>query len=135
MKETELKVLIIEPMKKPREAMIPNTLEAMQNIVGGYIEVMSIRRDGTVIVCNEEGKITGLPMNRALWTNGQDNTRKISDIICGTFIVCGVKDDEFVSLDEWQLKAYKATFETPEKFIRNKKGQIICVEHELFDEE
>lgn len=132
---TKMRVLIIEPMKKPREEIIPNTLEAMQNIVGGHIEVMSIRRDGTVIVCNEEGKITGLPMNRALWTNGQDNTRKISDIICGTFIVCGVRDDEFVSLDEWQLKAYKATFETPEKFIRNKKGQIICVEHELFDEE
>ena len=132
---TKMRVLIIEPMKKPREEIIPNTLEAMQNIVGGHIEVMSIRRDGTVIVCNEEGKITGLPMNRALWTNGQDNTRKISDIICGTFIVCGVRDDEFVSLDEWQLKAYKATFETPERFIRNKKGQLICVEHELFDEE
>ena len=126
---SEIKVLIIEPMKKPREEIIPNTLEAMQNIVGGYIEVTSIRRDGTVIVCNEEGKITGLPMNRALWTNGQDNTWKIADILCG------VKDDEFVSLDEWQLKAYKATFETPEKFIRNKKGRLICVEHELFDEE
>lgn len=132
---TKMRVLIIEPMKKPREEIIPNTLEAMQNIVGGYIEVTSIRRDGTVIVCNEEGKITGLPMNRAIWVRGQDNTRKISDIICGTFIVCGVKDDEFVSLDEWQLKAYKATFETPERFIRNKKGQLICVEHELFDEE
>ncbi len=128
---TKMRVLIIEPMKKPREEIIHNTLEAMQNIVGGYIEVTSIRRDGTVIVCNEEGKITGLPMNRALWTNGQDNTWKIADILCGIFIVCAVDGDEFTSLDDHQLETYKTMFKTPEKFVCDSKGRLICVEHEM----
>lgn len=38
------------------------TLEEMQNIVGGPIEI--VYDDGKVqIICNEEGKIRGLPYN------------------------------------------------------------------------
>lgn len=54
--------------------MIVDTLEAMQSIVGGYIEVVGLSEEN-VIVCNEEGRILGLPAN-ALG-------------ICGTLIVLG----------------------------------------------
>ena len=39
------------------------TLKEMQDIVGGYIEL--VYDDGhTQIICNEEGKLLGLPINK-----------------------------------------------------------------------
>ena len=42
---------------------IPNTLENMQELVGGYIQTARLTL-GIDIVCNEEGHIMGLPENR-----------------------------------------------------------------------
>lgn len=61
---------------------IDNTLEAMQEFVGGYIETVTLE-DGRVIVCNEEGVILGLPNNHG---------------IAGNFFICEVNGDEFASV-------------------------------------
>ena len=53
MKENELTVLKVEPGKAPEEVTIPNTLDAMQYVVGGYIEVVYL--EDACLVCNEEG--------------------------------------------------------------------------------
>ena len=50
----QISVLIKEPGKKPRRESIPNTLEALQRVVGGYIETVTFASD-VVIICNEEG--------------------------------------------------------------------------------
>ena len=42
-------------------------------------------------VCNEEGKMLGLPMNRAL----TDESGVPYDIVCGTFFVVGIGDENF----------------------------------------
>ena len=42
---------------------VPNTLEAFQAAVGGYIEVVGLDANAA-LVCNKEGKLTGLPANR-----------------------------------------------------------------------
>ena len=39
-KEPEITVLKVEPGKAPEEVTIPNTLEAMQQMVGGLIEIV-----------------------------------------------------------------------------------------------
>ena len=39
---------------------IPNTLEAFQGLVGGYIETVGGLGGDLVLVCNEEGKLKGL---------------------------------------------------------------------------
>ena len=39
MKEKEITVLKVEPGKSPETVTMPNTLDAMQKMVGGYIEV------------------------------------------------------------------------------------------------
>lgn len=41
---------------------IPNTLEALQAEVGGYIEAVTLDAE-TVIICNEEGRLLGLEPN------------------------------------------------------------------------
>ena len=38
------------------------SLKEMQTIVGGYIEIVT-DRNGDYLVCNEEGKLMGLPIN------------------------------------------------------------------------
>lgn len=44
------------------EVIIPNTLKKLQQLVGGYIEVVTISTDAAVI-CNEEGRIYDMPYN------------------------------------------------------------------------
>lgn len=44
---------------------IPNTLEAMQAEVGGYIEVVPVDRS-CAIICNEEGRLKGMTYNTKL---------------------------------------------------------------------
>lgn len=41
---------------------IENTLEAFQELVGGYIETFTFSTDTTLVI-NEEGRLLGLPMN------------------------------------------------------------------------
>ena len=41
---------------------IDNTLEALQNMVGGYIETLTVFEDAA-LVFNEEGRLKGLPVN------------------------------------------------------------------------
>ena len=59
-----MKVLVVEPMKPCEVREIPDTLEAMQQTVDGYIESVSFEREA--IVCNEQGKLLGLPYNLSL---------------------------------------------------------------------
>ena len=42
MKEKEITVLKVEPGKSPETVTMPNTLDAMQKMVGGYIEVLPL---------------------------------------------------------------------------------------------
>ena len=42
MKEQKIKVLALLPMELPKETELDNTLEAMQNFVGGLIECIAL---------------------------------------------------------------------------------------------
>ena len=77
MKADAIQVLKVASGKAPEAITIPNTLEAMQQMVGGYIEVIPL--EDVCLVCNEEGKLMGLPGSRRLG----------DDIIAGTFFLAG----------------------------------------------
>lgn len=108
-----LRVMVVEPDKEPYEKMLKHSLEAMQEVVGGYIETT---RDsllpGMILVVNEEGKIKGLPMNRSTHC----------DIICGTFFVCANGRDDFRSLSDEQIEEVKLVYGLP-KGDRSKGGE------------
>ena len=57
----------MEPNKYPKMIEIDDTLEAMQAMVGGDIEEYMPFEDEVAIVCHEEGKLIGLPPNRAIY--------------------------------------------------------------------
>lgn len=74
---------------------IDNTLKALQDNVGGYIETVTLASD-LVIICNEEGLLKRLPYNCNVC--GHD--------LVGTILVLGVDGDEFcdvpLTLAEWE---------------------------------
>lgn len=64
---------------------IPNTLEALQTAVGGYIETVQLFADRDfTFVCNEEGRLKGLAPN--------------CFGMVGTVLAVGVKGDEFCDI-------------------------------------
>lgn len=61
-------------------------LEEMQEIVGGYIEIIRLN-DGRIIVVNEEGLLQGLPVNIEA-TNILRRDHSTTQYIVGNAIVC-----------------------------------------------
>ena len=120
--EEKMHVLIVEPGKKPYMKDIDNSLESLQHEVGGWIEATYPYEDSVVLICNEEGKLNGLPLNRAI--RGDDG--EVVDIIAGTFIVAGIGEDDFVSLSDEMTKKYEEQFATPEMFVRI-NGKLIIL--------
>lgn len=66
-KNKTIRVLIVEPRKAPRPADIPSGLESLQHQVSGLIQVLYPFEDAAAIICNDEGKLLGLPWNRPLF--------------------------------------------------------------------
>ena len=120
--DEKMTVLLVEPEKIPKEVTIGSDLESLQKAVRGYIEVVYPFEDNVCIICNEEGKINGMHLNRALYT--EDG--KMYDILSGPFIIAGLTEDNFGSLTPEQIKLYSEMYNTPEAFIMN-NGKITVV--------
>ena len=116
-----MNVLVVEPMKAPYEKEINPGLESLQHEVGGWIEAMGLD-DDSCIICNEEGKINGMELNRAI----KDEHGRIADIIAGTFLVVGSGEENFDSLTPEQIEKYKKQFRYPETFMRF-GGEIVAI--------
>ena len=70
--ENTLSVLKIAPGQYPQQVEIDNDLKALQQAVGGSIDAVYPFADPVAIICHDEGKLMGLPLNRALRDeNGQ----------------------------------------------------------------
>ncbi|MGN0394843.1 MAG: DUF3846 domain-containing protein [Coprococcus sp.] len=80
----KIEVIFVQPMKPPEIRQISDELSAMQELVGGYIEEYMPFKDDVAIVCNEEGKINGMQLNRGIY--GEDG--QLMDIIAGPFFYC-----------------------------------------------
>ena len=111
-----IRVVLLESGKQARITHILPTLETMQRIVGGSIEAVYPFEERVCIVCNEEGKLEGLPLNRALWEGGPNG--EILDILAGTCFLCDCSGVSFDSLSREQSERYLEQFRYPERFYR-----------------
>ena len=68
----KISVILIEPDKYPKVIEIEDTLEAMQAIVEGDIEEYMPFADDVAIICNEEGKMNGMQLNRAIYSEPEN---------------------------------------------------------------
>ena len=110
-----MQVVVVEPKKKPVVQDIGSDLESMQRIVGGFIQAIYPFEEPVALICNEEGKLLNLPLNRAL----RDDKGNVYDIISGTFFVCAAPPDSnhFAGLTDQQVKTYMEWFAMPEMFL------------------
>lgn len=72
-------------------------------------------------VCNEEGKLDGLPLNRAL----RDEDGDIYDVVAGNFFLAGIGEDDFIDLPDELVEQFTEQFWQPEVFV-NVGGRIIA---------
>ena len=119
-----MRVLVVDPGKKPKVQEIDGSLSNMQKLVGGLIQTVYAFEDPVVLVTNDEGKLLKLPMNRAL----RDGSGKIYDVVCGTFFLCGLGEESFASLTDDQIKKFKKVFACPEVFVPVDGGLLVITE-------
>ena len=125
MNDSKIKVLLVEPEKYPKEIVIDDSLEAMQEVVGGDIEEYMPFEDEVAIICNEEGKVNGLTPNRAVY---DEHSREMQDVICGKFFIvyAPFEAEKFQSLPPDLAEKYREKFKYPECFMRV-NNEIIAV--------
>ena len=118
----KMTVLVVEPMKEPYVKEIDPGLHSLQAEVGGDIGAAYPFRDPVALVCNDEGKLIGLDLNRGL----RDENGELYDIMAGTFLVVGLGEEDFASLSPELAQKYMEHFRQPEQFI-SLGGQIIAL--------
>lgn len=93
MSEGKIRAIVKRPDEKYGHVTnISCTLKNLQRIVGGPIECVPL--DGhAVIICNEEGKLRGLPRNFLM------GKVPFIDMIVGEVAVVGVDGEDFCDLD------------------------------------
>lgn len=107
-------VLLVQPNAYPKKISVGTELEDLQAMVGGDIEVTYPFEDEVAIILNESGKINGLPLNRAIYTEDGD----MQDIYAGDFLVVGLTEDDFGSLTSEQMQKFEEKFHQPQMFVR-----------------
>ena len=132
-----MKVLLVEPNADPRAIEIDGSLASMQALVGGLIQAVYPFEDPVALICNDEGKLTGLPQNRPL---KHPETGEVYDVVYGTFFVCSAPSDSenFESLSDDLLEKYRKIFALPklvctdcgEEFPKDElypfSGELLC---------
>lgn len=103
-KKEKLRILLKKVGREPKIEFIDNTLEEKQKLVNGLIEVVPfMEAEDSLIVCNEEGKILGLP----------PNTLFDFDYIAGDYFVVGddYENADFKSITDEQIEKAKPYIE------------------------
>ena len=96
------KILLFPVNEDPKVIDLAEGLKPMQDVVGGYIENVTLE-DGVGLVCNEEGKLQGLPPNRPV--------KEINDVIRGPFFISRYNDEgETVDVTKADVKKYTKRF-------------------------
>ena len=95
-----MRVLYKAPGEAPRTMVIPNELGVLQQLVGGYIEVVKIGR--ILIIVNEEGKLEQLEKNFRV--------EAYDDTICGSAVFVRANGAEFDSLTGKDIEELREAF-------------------------
>lgn len=120
----KIKVYSMPVGEKGHIKEIDNTLESFQKEVGGYIEILSVNNECTLdLVCNEEGKINNLPLNRAWLFEGE-----VVEVVAGScFITRHGEDGESTSIEESDVPKIE---ETLKQMVGIFGGTIVLVKED-----
>lgn len=136
-----LRVILCKPGETAEVVEIEDELESMQDLVGGLIEPYDPfysetdpRYENVILVCNEEGKLMQLPLNRAI----VDEDGRVMDVIRGPFFLCyaPVESERFLSIPPDLEEEFLRKYELPEKFYRSENGiEVIKIDRRAHEKE
>ena len=118
----KMTVLVVEPLKEPYVRQIEPGYKSMQAEVDGTVQAIYPYDDPVALVCNDEGKLLGMDLNRGL----RDDTGSLYDIVAGTFLVVGLGEEDFASLSPELIQKYTEQFRTPELFVP-RDGKLVVL--------
>ncbi|MBQ9631720.1 MAG: DUF3846 domain-containing protein [Lachnospiraceae bacterium] len=120
----EIRVLLVESGEKPRLVTMEHTLENLQKTVGGHIQaIYPDPSDPIAIICDDEGKFKGYPVNRMLL----DDEGEPYDFIAGNFFICGLSAENFASISDEMADKYTERFYWPEMLLRTLEGHVMWI--------
>lgn len=120
-----MKIIYIAPGDEAVVSEIGDSLQEMQQAVGGYIEAIYPFEDPIALVCNEEGKVNNMPFCRVLIN---DDLMPI-DIICGPFFICGLTEEGFADIPEELVDKYLDRFLMAEHIVPSPYGGILVTKY------
>ena len=118
-----MKVIKVEPEKPGYVAEIDGGLSSLQKEVGGDIEATYPYEEPVALICNEEGKINGMRMNRVL----RDENGSIYDIVHGNFLIVGLGECDFCGLTPELINIFREKFRCPDLFFKKPSGRIVVM--------
>ena len=118
-----IRVLLVEPMEKPRLVTVPHTLENLQKLVDGSLQAVYPWDDPVGLVCDDDGIYNGKVPNRALL----DEEGNPYDIVKGTFFICGLSPQDFASISDELAEKFTERFRWPEMFFRTLDDHVVWV--------
>lgn len=123
----KIRVIVCRADERAEIIEIEDKLEAMQEVVGGMIQEYMPWEDEVAIICNEEGKMMGLPLNRGI----KDEEGHLQDIIAGDFFICyaPLESERFLSMPPELEEKYKEKFDLPEMFMMD-GGEIETIKYD-----
>ena len=107
-------VLLFEPGKYPRSVSV-DTLEEMQQLVGGWITATYPFNDPVALVANDEGLLLKLPFNRMV-----DPYHPI----VGNFFLAGIGKEDFISLSPELMEKYEKALHDPQILVRDSREPL-----------
>ncbi len=99
-----LRIVYVEPGRPLFVSEVGRDLLSMQKAVHGPLEVLN-NQDGTVLLCNDEGKLIGMEGNRHVG----------DDVIAGPFLLIGDNGENLRSLTDAEVDRYMERFAQPEE--------------------
>lgn len=125
-----MKVVFCEPDRFACVIEVKNDLNSLYELLDcDMIQAVYPWEDSACIICDDEGKITGKDLCRAL----RDEDGDIYDVVAGAFIVAGLGEDNFDSLTDKQADFYWRKFYHPELFMWS-GGTIVALPYDGFSE-
>ncbi len=106
-----MRVLLVGEKHEPKVISIPHKLEVFQELVGGTIEIVEPFDDDVVLICNENARCDGKPVNRII--------NKHMDV-CGDFFICGSSEADLTDLAEDKIFKYSSLFRLPKENLEEK---------------
>lgn len=107
--DQRMDILIVKPGEAPSPATIANTLEAVEEMLGGAAQIGCFLPQRVLLISRQDA--AGLALNRPM-PGGKGH-------ISGTFLLCGVPEEgcRFASLTPVQQGEFQRIFAAPGEFM------------------